>query len=107
MQDLRDNELSEWHPDRWLESGVDAENLEITHTGLLTNLLDDSDFVGALKGRGYDGATFSEGTPTGGQSKTYAVWNPEQIKSSTGNKGDFDPDDANINKAKTKESTDG
>jgi len=56
------------------------------------------EFVDGLKKAGYDGAIFEEdairpGVKTG---KTYAVFDPTQIKSATGNRGTFDPGDPDI-----------
>lgn len=57
-----------------------------------------NDFVDGLKRAGYDGAIFREASP-GGESSggvTYVAFEPEQIKSATGNRGTFDPTDPRI-----------
>jgi len=52
-----------------------------------------------LKSKGYDGVTFTEGTrwkPKSNKKRVYIALDPEQIKSATGNRGTFDPEDPNI-----------
>ena len=47
-----------------------------------------------LKAKGYDGVVVDHGEFTGG--KEYVAFEPTQIKSATGNRGAFDPNDPNI-----------
>ncbi len=57
-----------------------------------------NDFVDALKKAGYDGAIFSEDRPSGEgrPGVTFVAFSPEQIKSALGNRGTFDPENADI-----------
>jgi len=66
------------------------------NTEELLLLLDDKDVVDRLKEAGYDGAVLDEGVEDGQTlGKSYAVFNPTQIKS-VNNRGTFDPVDPNI-----------
>jgi hypothetical protein len=54
---------------------------------------------GIIRAMGYDGGTHMGGGRVKRDSETHRVWialDPEQIKSATGNRGTFDPNDANI-----------
>lgn len=54
-------------------------------------------FVDAAKAAGFDGAFMIESDPKTGESRNvWAAFDPEQIKSATGNRGTFDPSDPNI-----------
>lgn len=57
-----------------------------------------NDFVEGLRRAGYDGAIFRESSPSGETAggTTYVAFNPEQIKSATGNDGTFDANDPSI-----------
>lgn len=59
---------------------------------------DGKEFVEALKKEGYDGAIFTEDAVREGVTPgtTYAVFEPTQIKSATGNRGTFDPKNPDI-----------
>jgi len=48
------------------------------------------EFVDALKAVGYDGAKIVERSADGNLSEVFVAFNPTQIKSATGNNGDFD-----------------
>ncbi len=67
-------------------------------------MLDGSDgkaFVSALREAGYDGAYMVE---EGADGKEHAVWvalDPTQVKSATGNRGTFNPEDPDILRAST------
>ena len=56
--------------------------------------LDNPQVVSRMKERGYDGARVGEPNDSSGES--WFVVSPTQIKSTTGNNGNFDPNDANI-----------
>ena len=51
-------------------------------------------FIGFIRERGYDGIVMIECGVI-----NYAVFDPNQVKSATGNQGDFDPENANITAA--------
>lgn len=53
-------------------------------------------FVDVLKTLGYDGAIFNEADRDGKTHTTYMVFASEQIKSATGNRGTFDPNNPSI-----------
>ena len=61
---------------------------------------DDEDgkhFVETAKSLGYDSVIFNDENPeTGDSFEAWAVFSPEQIKSATGNNGNFDPANPNI-----------
>ncbi len=81
------------------EAGVNPR--WVANTRLDWELFDGEDgkrFVEGLKKAGYDGAIFEEDTihPGNKQGKTYAVFNPGQVKSATGNRGTFSPEDSRI-----------
>lgn len=61
---------------------------------------DGRDFVNNLRGLGYDSAYLKEAHPDGGYANVWAVFDPTQIKSATGNRGSYDPNDPNIRKAR-------
>jgi hypothetical protein len=54
------------------------------------------DFVNALKQIGYDGAIFEEDVEGGNPMLTYVAFDPNQIKSATGNVGTFNPTNEDI-----------
>lgn len=65
----------------------------------------DDDFVGALRKLGYDSAYFEEPTshmelPTGANPGVWVAFDPTQVKSATGNRGSFSPDEPSIKKAR-------
>lgn len=53
------------------------------------------DFMQAARNLGYNGVLFADPSSTGG-SVSYVVFNPNQIKSATGNDGTFDANDPSI-----------
>ena len=67
---------------------------------------DGKEFVDALRSMGYDGAIIEEPSVEGEREQgiSYIAFDPTQIKSATGNKGSFDPDDPRINYSKWNES---
>jgi hypothetical protein len=60
-----------------------------------------NDFVDGLKRAGYDGAIFSEDSPSGESEggTTYVAFESNQVKSATGNRGTFDPASPDITKS--------
>lgn len=58
------------------------------------------DFVNGLRSTGFDSAFLREQHPAGGLADVWAVFDPRQIKSASGNRGSFDPLDPDIAKAK-------
>lgn len=66
------------------------------HTWELFDGKEGKSFVDALKKIGYDGAIFTEDSPGGNPVDTYAAFEPNQIKSASGNKGTFDSDNPSI-----------
>jgi hypothetical protein len=88
------------------ESTLEAAGLSPSFINTVKNdwsLFDNDDdgkneFVDALKRAGYDGAIIEEDSPTGETEggDTYIAFDPTQIKSAVGNRGTFDPTDANI-----------
>lgn len=69
-------------------SGVDPDNI--------TGPLDPEPLRQWLKDNGYDGIQFPRGTVDGLDTMVYVALDPEQIKSATGNNGNFDLSDPNI-----------
>jgi hypothetical protein len=53
------------------------------------------DFMQAARSLGYDGVVFTDPSPVG-ESTSYVVFDPTQIKSAIANKGTFDPNDPSI-----------
>jgi intein/homing endonuclease/GGDEF domain-containing protein len=72
---------------RWVTNGTQ-------HTWELFDDEDGKNFVDALKRMGYDGARLEE--PSG--IDTWVAFDPEQVKSATGNQGTFDANNADITK---------
>jgi hypothetical protein len=70
------------------ESRADAKNLMLEGNFKLT---EDSRVIDAIKSLGHDGLYVQEFG-----AKNLAVFNPNQIKSATGNTGEFNPEDARI-----------
>lgn len=66
---------------------------------------DANNFVEALKEHGVDGVIWYEGETHDTPSTTYAVFSPTQIKSATGNNGDFDSSNPSIVKEEGSEYT--
>jgi len=62
----------------------------------LWEFFDSVDNVQALRDFGYDGALLGERGPDGKMSDVFVPFDPKQIKSATGNRGTFDPNDSNI-----------
>jgi hypothetical protein len=96
-------------PIDFTNSGLDYESLA-QELGVSYNYLrnalpwelfdgpDGKQFVEAAKKAGYDGAIFTEDTLEAGipGGRTFAVFDPTQIKSATGNTGAFDPNNPDI-----------
>lgn len=70
----------------------DAEFMSAVESGDWTIIEDNDIALPLLKRNGYDGIVVTEG----GNTLNYAVFSPNQIKSAIGNRGTFDPNDANI-----------
>lgn len=77
-------------------------------------LMDDDGLVSVLREAGHDGFVASEEyrmKPDGARryatvnTKTYAVFSPGQVKSATGNSGEFDPENPSMIKAHVKQHT--
>jgi 2'-5' RNA ligase len=64
---------------RWNDYGIDAGQLRVDEPGLEWKLLDNKDFVDAIKHLGYDGAICDEGEGEFG-GVSYAVFSPNQIR---------------------------
>lgn len=77
--------LSEAGVPRHVLSGMRPEDLQ--------GAIDFDDVLEPLEAVGYDGAIFPDET---GRGNTYAVFRPNQIKSSIGNRGTFDPSEESI-----------
>jgi hypothetical protein len=61
---------------------------------------DGKDFVEAAKQLGYDSVIFNDENPDTGESfEAWALFEPTQIKSATGNNGDFDPANPDIRRS--------
>lgn len=73
------------------EDGASAEFDPVTDE--TWELTESPTFAEAMQAAGYDGAAFSEG---GERGRAYSVFNPNQIKSATGNTGTFDPANPDI-----------
>lgn len=58
------------------------------------------ELVAKLKEAGFDGVIFQEDGDDREEHTTYAVFEPSQIKSATGNRGTFDPKESDITKAR-------
>lgn len=59
------------------------------------------DFVEAAKKLGYDSVIFNDENPDTGESfEAYALFSPTQLKSATGNSGEFDPENPDITKSR-------
>ena len=56
----------------------------------------DSNLVERIKAAGYDGTHHAEGALSPEGDSVYVPFSPTQIKSATGNNGDFDPENPNI-----------
>ena len=80
------------------EAGVNPRWIQNKQTWELFDGKDGKEFVEGLKKAGYDGAIFTEDAVREGVTPgtTYAVFEPTQIKSATGNRGTFDPADPRI-----------
>lgn len=57
---------------------------------------DGKNLKAAMLKAGYDGAVIAEPDGAGNLKDSYVAFHPEQIKSATGNRGTFDPNDPNI-----------
>lgn len=92
-----------------VENPFDYENMEhvaavAKEAGVAAEQLATGDFVvmenpevrRAMQSLGYDGYYENEGTGAGTDPKNIAVFSPAQIKSATGNNGQFDPDNPDI-----------
>jgi diguanylate cyclase (GGDEF)-like protein len=78
-------------------AGINKKWIEKTEPWELFDGDDGKIFVSALAKKGYDGVVFNEpsaGVGRGG--KAYITFSPTQIKSATGNRGTFDPNNPDI-----------
>jgi hypothetical protein len=73
---------------------------DVDNMGALGNYFDSYSFTKAIIEGGFDGVR-SAGTNFGDIGDEIMVFNPTQIKSATGNKGDFDPDNPKITHKRT------
>jgi hypothetical protein len=82
------------------KAGYSKEEIADTSRINLWQFLDDERFVSYLKSQGYDGVKLLEKNYASSASKTpeisYAVFSPTQIKSATGNNGNFDANNNDI-----------
>jgi len=94
--DLTSNYLPQYLRDQLEEAGAPARLLR--DFGWAT--FDDADgkaFVNAARALGYDSAIFNDENPSTGESfEAWAIFSPEQIKSASGNNGNFDPKNASV-----------
>jgi hypothetical protein len=74
------------------------DNLHAFHNGEKIPFSDNVSIVKYAQQNGYDGVHFPHGNFTE-EDDTFVVFNPEQIKSATGNNGNFDATEQDINKA--------
>jgi hypothetical protein len=75
------------------------DNLHAFHNGEKIPFSDNVSIVKYAQQNGYDGVHFPHGNFTE-EDDTFVVFNPEQIKSATGNNGNFDATEPDINKAR-------
>jgi len=71
--------------------GVDIDTLYLPRNAKAYNVVSSPQFIEAAQNAGYDGIQVKEGDYT-----TYAAFEPTQIKSATGNKGSYDPNNPDI-----------
>lgn len=92
-------DFTRWDP--WSiaeEAGVNPRWIQNKQTWELFDGKEGKEFVEGLKKAGYDGAIFKEDAVREGVTSgtTFAVFEPTQIKSATGNSGAFDPTNPDI-----------
>ena len=92
-------DFTRWDP--WSiaeEAGVNPRWIQNKQTWELFDGKEGKEFVEGLKKAGYDGAIFKEDAVREGVTPgtTFAVFEPTQIKSATGNSGAFDPTNPDI-----------
>ena len=74
--------------------GVDiAHMVSMRNPTKAWEVINDPDFVEAVQAAGHDGFLINEGGY-----KTYGVFDPRKIKSATGNRGTYNPDEPDMNK---------
>ncbi len=79
---------------------VDAQGENWSYVPFKGSFYYADDIVSVAEGKGHDGVVFlniyDSKSANGILSNTYIVFDPKQIKSATGNRGTFDPDDPSI-----------
>lgn len=92
---IKANKLFDYEDKRLVRMTAKELKLSKTDTDRLArgdyHMLESDKFQDFLKSRGYDGFSANEHG-----NRNYAVFDPTQIKSATGNRGTFDPNDPNI-----------
>jgi hypothetical protein len=88
------SDIGNWGDVEQLKEYFGPANYEVFTAKEIKKLNSISEFEKALKGKGYDGIRYSNEQEGSGDS--WIVFDPEQIKSATGNKGTFDGNNPNI-----------
>lgn len=101
------SDLGDWSDMESLKEYLGPDNYEIFDEAELADLHTPSDVVKALEQKGYDGIAYNnyfEGERSGvNEEKSYIAFHPEQIKSATGNNGEFSPTNPDIRYSRTKQ----